>query len=410
MDNMDRAPARARSLQPLARASSRGASAVTCSECGRDPCVCDRKPSDRPDATRTRKAKSRHKQTRRERFEAWLEDYNRLLCGYSGASRIFRLLPIVTPANLRAAILAHEEELQTLPDYWWVAMGIRDLPSAWNSREQLALSALLNERRDPGGAGKEAEGDAGRYFNKWYRSDWDWSGLAHQLVREQSTDTTDQTDCRDLMKDAGRYQQRKRPRAIIGPPWFLRPVHLVECIRNGGRQYDLYGKLNARGKYHWDSPALHFGEIEKDAWKSVNRAIFKCPIPGTVAAPEAFRPSRWKGRSEVAVKIGPYWISGKLLESEHRATRAWQLQRINRLPQVRAELAKLVPGYTPPPRKPINYIGTRRPAKPIDPWQIEAEQALVLASPPTTSRLELLRAHLALYQQGRDTLSPTRFL
>jgi hypothetical protein len=388
--------------------------------CGCDPCVCHRKASDRPDATRIRKAKSRHKLRRRERFEAWLEDYHRAsdrLCGYSDAARIFRLLPTVTPANLLAAILACEEELQTLRDYWWVAMGIRDLPSPWDSREQLALSALLNERRDPGGADTEADGDAGRYFNEWYRSDWDWSGLARQLVREQSTDTTDQTDYRDLMKDAGRFQPRKQLRLkgggkkefevaragleIIGPPWLLRPGHLVECIRNGGRQYDLYGKLNGRGKYHWDSPALHFGELGE--WKNVNRAIFKCLIPGTVTAPEAFRPTRWKGRSEIAVKIGPYWIPGKLLESEHRRARAWELKRIDRLPQVRAELVKLVPGYAPPPRKPINYIGTHRPAKPIDPRQLEAERMLAIASPPTTSRLELLRSHLALHQQGGVT-------
>jgi hypothetical protein len=120
---------------------------TSCSECEYDPCVCHRKPSDRPGAARIRKASSRHKQKRRKEFQAWLEDYHRvgnLLCGRSDAARIFRLLPIVAPANLLAAIRACEEDLQTLRDYWWVATGIADLPPApWNNRERLALGAML---------------------------------------------------------------------------------------------------------------------------------------------------------------------------------------------------------------------------------------------------------------------------
>jgi hypothetical protein len=165
-----------------------------CSECGCDPCVCDRNPSDRPDATRIRKAKSRHKLRRGKQFEAWLEDYYRLLRGYSGASRIFRLLPIVTPANLRAAILACEEELQTLRDYWWVAMGIRDLPSPWDSRELLALGAMLADLIPLVDDEEEINQLDRRYPNNWRTTDSDIAvsareQLSHELVPPEDDDT-----------------------------------------------------------------------------------------------------------------------------------------------------------------------------------------------------------------------------
>jgi hypothetical protein len=412
--------------------------ATPCPECGYDSCLCDRKPSERPDATRIRKARSRQakyerRERSRERFDEQIENYNRAadkLRDFPDGDKIKDQFLVhaetgsADSAPFLAAVLAQGEEWLELL-YWWLATGSLDLPLPWDSREQLALGAMLAERRDPSGADAEAGGDAGRYLNEWYRSDWDWSGLARQLVRERSTDTTAQTDYRDLRKDGGRYQQRKKPHEIIGPPWFLRPGYLVECIWNGGRQYDLYGALNAKGKNHWDSPALHFGELGER--KKVNRAIFKCPIPGAhrpqraqtgpwpawlssyvpapihpPASPESRRPTWWgEGanfnfpppwrplehprdwqtdskslvrRKAPWIKIGLSWISDKRLETEDQKLLAWTLKRIDRLPHVRAELAKLVPGYAPPPHKPVNYFGTRGVPRPIDPWQIRAER------------------------------------
>jgi hypothetical protein len=156
-------------------------------------------------------------------------------------------------------------------------------------------------------------------------------------------------------------------------------------------------------------------------WKNVNRAIFKCPIPGVIQNPQTFRPTFWTGTLN-NVRIGWHWTaSRKRLEAEYRKVRAWELKRIDRVPQVISELKAIlrrgpatepavamvatddhcavrasqanglvaytsIPDpvgqwepyhYEPPPRKPINYIGTPRRARPIDAWQLDAEQKAI---------------------------------
>jgi hypothetical protein len=49
---------------------------TSCSACGYDPCLCHRKPSDRPDATRKRKAESRRREQIDQWIDRWIDHYN----------------------------------------------------------------------------------------------------------------------------------------------------------------------------------------------------------------------------------------------------------------------------------------------------------------------------------------------
>jgi hypothetical protein len=240
---------------------------TSCSACECDPCLCDRKPSDRPGAARIRKARSRHKQMRRERFEAWLEDCDRvgdLLCGRSDAARIFRLLPTVAPANLLAAIRACEEDLQTLRDYWWLATGIADLPPApWNNRERLALHAMLADLIPLTDDEEEIDALDRSYANEWRTTDSDvYAGareqLSHELVPPEDEDAPTSPLDGAVTWYAGPTLMPVKPR-VHNPGDFARGVRLFpeldqgwdpqaacELLRRAANRFSLRRKLQLK--------------------------------------------------------------------------------------------------------------------------------------------------------------------
>jgi hypothetical protein len=339
------------------------------------------KPSDTKEARLVRVRKHR----RGRRRTGWIDGLTRI--GRLGL--MSRFLPFAQETGTKPDTFLHAIVAQRHLDLddWFVATG--ESPEYLSQQEWLALQACRAEWWGR---------DTFRYpllrpFEKlpWRKSDSDVGlRLRKQLLNEDSQAWADQAEYWKLCRETDRFQLRRDIRMRDGSERELpiadaaAPARKIKVTRRLelqyrtaiileiGRDYNLYGELNTRGKYRWDTPVLHFGELN-DEWKNVNRAIFKAPIPGRVIDAEAFRPT-WCLRSHASVAIGARWIARKVLEAEDRRLRAWELKRIDRLPKVRAELAKLVPGYVPPPPKLVNFLGTPKPKRPVDPWQVEAER------------------------------------
>jgi hypothetical protein len=384
------------------------------------------KPSDTPERRLERQHRHRRgkrSESRGKRFENWISGINEIAAHGDGERDSFLERALGTgiqPTPYLYLIKNRATEPPLNLDYWGVATSewLQELSGPQRLAVQAMRADLIQLLSDP----KELEALDARYLYGWTRSDWDWSGLQEQMAKDDSQSFEDQAEVWGLLEladDALRTRRRLRLKngkskdfdtaSSAGPAISItvtRPLQELYAARLVVRVYDLWGDIShhrSKGRHHWDSRALHLGEVSEDEGQNVNRATFKCSIPDThrllrvqslpawlnsyepppvhpPASPESLRPTFWSGRAEVDVKIGLHWIPGKKLEHEHRRARLATLRRMARAPiklgspkrrpvdqwQDRAECAGRVQvvaeqclNISPTPKKPIRFVEGR---------------------------------------------------